>query len=53
MRGMKSAAICGAATAAGVFFALVAVYHDVRLDWPETALVAGITLLTIGIMKLG
>ena len=49
---MRSAAMCGALTAAGLFLAILAVYHDVRLDWPETALVAGVALLTVGALKI-
>ncbi len=49
---MKNAAITGSITALGTFLAVIAVYHDARLDWPETALVAGITLLTVGVLKI-
>ena len=49
---MKQAAICGATTGAGTFLAIVAVYQGVRLDWAETALVAGITLLAVGILRI-
>ena len=47
---MRQAAICGAVTAIGVFLSTIAVYHDARFDWPETALAAGIGFLVAGIM---
>lgn len=36
----------------GVLLAIKAVYGGVRLDWPETILVAGIVLVTVGTVKL-
>lgn len=49
---MRSAMIGGGATALGLFLAIWAVYQQVRLDWPETALLAGVTLLVVGMLKL-
>lgn len=36
----------------GVLLAIKAVYGGIRLDWPETVLVVGIVLITVGAMKL-
>lgn len=48
---MRSAAIGGALTALGLFLAIWAVYQEVRLDWPETALLFGVTFFIIGFAK--
>ena len=42
----------GIVTALGVILAIVAVFNDVRLDWAETALIAGVTLIAVGSMML-
>ena len=39
-------------TLTGVLLAIKAVYGGIRLDWPETILVAGIVLVTVGTVKL-
>lgn len=39
-------------TMTGVLLAIKAVYGGIRLDWPETILVAGIVLVTVGTVKL-
>lgn len=49
---MKQAAISGATTALGTMLAIFAVYKGVRLDWAETALVAGIAFLTAGVLGI-
>ena len=46
---MKKAMISGGLTSLGLFLAILAVYRGVRLDWAETALVAGLVLLTLGL----
>ena len=38
-------------TMIGVVLGIYAAEGGVRLDWPETALVAGVVLVTIGIIK--
>ena len=38
-------------TLTGVLLAIKAVYGGIRLDWPETILVAGIVLVTVGTVK--
>ena len=38
-------------TMSGVLLAIKAVYGGIRLDWPETILVAGIVLVTVGTVK--
>lgn len=45
---MIKAGITGLTTIAGVILASWAVYEDVRLDWPETALVFGAALFVLG-----
>ena len=45
---MKRAAWSGALTALGTFLAVIAVYNKVRLDWAETALMAGVGILVAG-----
>jgi len=47
---MKQAAIAGALTGLGTFLACLAVYKGVRLDWPETMLVAGVAFLVGGLI---
>ena len=49
---MRSAAIGGALTALGLCLAIWAVYQEVRLDWPETALLFGTVFLLMGVGKL-
>lgn len=39
-------------TMTGVLLGIKAVYGGIRLDWPETALVVGAVLVTVGIIKL-
>lgn len=39
-------------TMTGVLLGIKAVYGGIRLDWPETILVAGIVLITVGTVKL-
>jgi hypothetical protein len=39
-------------TTIGVILAIYAAESKVRLDWPETALIAGAVLVTVGIMQL-
>ena len=39
-------------TMIGVLLGIKAVYGGIRLDWPETILVVGIVLVTVGTMKL-
>lgn len=48
---MIKAVIAGLTTVAGVFLASWAVYYDVRLDWPETALVFGAALFMAGTVQ--
>lgn len=48
---MKTA-IHAATTAAGIILAIWAVYQGVRLDWAETAMVAGVTCFTVGSVLL-
>ena len=38
-------------TMTGVLLAIKAVYGGIRLDWPETILVAGIVLITVGTVR--
>ena len=38
-------------TMTGVLLGIYAAEGGVRLDWPETALVAGVVLITVGIIK--
>lgn len=47
---MKDAAISGAITGLGTMLAIFAVYRGVRLDWTETAFVAGIAFLVAGLV---
>ena len=47
---MKDAAISGATTALGTMLAIFAVYRGVRLDWAETAFVAGVGFLVAGLV---
>lgn len=49
---MRRAAITGAVTALGTVLAIIAVYRGARLDWAETALVAGIAFLTAGVLGI-
>lgn len=49
---MKRAAMGGAMTALGIVLGIYAVYSDVRLDWPETALVCGACLFMVGFSRL-
>ena len=39
-------------TMIGVLLGIKAVYGGIRLDWPETILVVGIVLVTMGTTKL-
>ena len=48
---MIKAVIAGLTTVAGVFLASWAVYYDVRLDWPETAIVFGVALFMAGTVQ--
>lgn len=45
---MGRAIICGLMTVIGTVLGTWAVYHDIRLDWPETALVFGTAFFMIG-----
>lgn len=45
---MARAAISGLTTMIGTALAIWAVYQNVRLDWPETALICGVTFFTVG-----
>lgn len=47
---MKQAALGGAITGLGTMLAIFAVYRGVRLDWTETAFVAGVGFLVAGLM---
>lgn len=47
------AAFYGAMTALGTILSILAVYNNVRLDWAETALVAGMALFVSGVLMLG
>ena len=38
--------------AVGIILAIWATYQDVRLDWPETAVVVGVTCFTVGCVLL-
>lgn len=49
---MIRAGIAGATTAAGMFLGIWAVFQNVRLDWPETALVAGVAFFAVGAVLL-
>lgn len=49
---MRKAAITGGLTGIGTVLAIIAVYRGVRLDWTETALVAGIAFLTAGVLGI-
>jgi len=42
----------GFLTMTGVLLGIYAAESNVRLDWPETALVAGVVLVTVGVIKL-
>lgn len=48
---MKDTLFATVLTLTGVLLAIKAVYGGIRLDWPETILVAGIVLATVGTMK--
>ena len=39
-------------TLIGVVLGIKAVYGGIRLDWPETILVVGVVLVTVGTLKL-
>lgn len=39
-------------TMTGVLMGIKAVYGGVRLDWPETVLIAGVVCITVGIVEL-
>ena len=39
-------------TMTGVLLGIKAVYGGIRLDWPETVLVVGAVLVTVGITKM-
>ena len=49
---MFKAGMAGLTTTAGIFLASWAVYQDVRLDWPETALVFGVAFFMVGAVLL-
>lgn len=49
---MKGTAASIIVTMIGVILAIYAAESRVRLDWPETALVVGAALVTVGIIKL-
>ena len=49
---MKDTLFATVITMIGVILGIKAVYGGVRLDWPETILVAGIVLITVGTVKL-
>jgi type IV secretory pathway VirB2 component (pilin) len=49
---MKDALFATLITMIGVLLGIKAVYGGIRLDWPETVLVVGIVLITVGAMKL-
>ena len=49
---MKDTLFATLLTMIGVVLGIKAVYGGVRLDWPETILVAGIVLITVGTVKL-
>ena len=49
---MKDTLFATVLTMMGVLLAIKAVYGGIRLDWPETILVTGIVLVTVGTVKL-
>ena len=49
---MKDTLFSTVITMIGVILGIKAVYGGVRLDWPETILVTGIVLITVGTVKL-
>lgn len=49
---MKDALFATLITMIGVLLGIKAVYGGIRMDWPETVLVVGIVLITVGAMKL-
>ncbi len=50
---MIRAALCGATTTAGTILAIWAVYQNVRLDWPEIALMASVWCIVSGGVLMG
>lgn len=49
---MKDTLFATLLTMIGVVLGIKAVYGGIRLDWPETVLVVGIVLVTVGTVKL-
>ena len=47
---MRRAAVSGFLTMLGTILGIWAVYQNVRLDWPETAMVASAGLFVAGFM---
>ena len=52
MNMMRDTLFATLLTMIGVLLGIKAVYGGIRLDWPETILVVGIVLVTVGTMKL-
>ena len=48
---MKDTLFATLLTMIGVVLGIKAVYGGIRLDWPETILVAGVVLATVGTVK--
>ena len=48
---MKDTLFAALVSMVGVLLAIKAVYGGIRLDWPETVLVVGIVLVTVGTVK--
>ena len=48
---MKDTLFATVITMIGVILGIKAVYGGIRLDWPETVLVVGIVLVTVGTVK--
>ena len=48
---MKDTLFATLLTMIGVVLGIKAVYGGIRLDWPETVLVVGIVLVTVGTVK--
>ena len=49
---MRDTLFSAVITMIGVVCGIRAVYGGVRLDWAETALIAGVVMITIGVIKL-
>ena len=48
---MNDTMVSAVLTLTGVLLAIKAVYGGIRLDWPETILVTGIVLITVGTVR--